>query len=137
MSEPDPDFGDTPMTAVRRLGAVSREYEKQADAYRDVALAAAAAEAEHKTKRAQAILRIKAEARGEGERVSHAEAETRAEADDEVATLYRDRLITAAKADAHREKLRQLREQVGFGRTAVASERETDRIHAGGWSGAP
>ena len=129
----EPDFGDSPMTAVRQLGTVSREYERQADAYRDVALAAAAAEAEHKAKRAQAILRFKAEA----DRMSHAEAETRAEADETVAGLYRERLITAAKADSHREKLRQLREQVGSGRTVVASEREVDRIHAGGWSGAP
>ncbi len=140
MSSPEPDFDDqpdsgagtTPMSAVRRLGAVSREYEKQADAYRDVAIDAAAAEAEHKAKRAQAILRFKAER----ERMSHAEAETRAEADETVAALYRERLITAAVADSHRAKLYQLREQVRFGVSAAVTEREADRIHASGWSGA-
>jgi len=35
-----------------------------------------------------------------------------------------------------REKLRQLREQVATGRTAVASERTADSFHAQGLSGA-
>lgn len=120
------------MSALTRLGAVSRDYQRMADEYRDVAIAAAEAEAAHKAGRAKAILRAKT---GE-ERISHAEAETRAEADDDIAGLYRERLVTAAIADSHREKLRQLREQVATGRTAVASEREVDRIHADGLSGA-
>lgn len=120
------------MSAIGRLGAVSRQYEKLVDEYRDVAINAAVAEAEHKTARAKAILRAKA---GE-ERVSHAEAEARAEADDEIAALYLRRLTTAALADSHREKLRQLREQVATGRTAVASERAADQLHAEGRTGA-
>src|SRR5690606_17880878 len=104
-----------------------------ADDYQAVALAAAAAEAAHKTARAKAILRFKAEA---DTRVSHAEAESRAEADDEVARLYLERLTTAAVAESHREKLRQLREQVANGRTAVASERAADAHHAAGLTGA-
>lgn len=121
------------MSALRRLGEVSRAYELAADQYRDIAIKAAEAEAAHKVARAKAILQYKA---SETERISHAEAETRAEADDHIAGLYLERVITAAKADAHREKLRQLREQVATGRTAVASEREIDRIHADGLSGA-
>lgn len=121
------------MSALRRLGEVSRAYELAADQYRDIAIKAAEAEAAHKVARAKAILQYKA---SETERISHAEAETRAEADDRIAGLYLERVITAAKADAHREKLRQLREQVATGRTAVASEREIDRIHADGLSGA-
>lgn len=121
------------MNALQRLGVVSRDYQRMADEYRDVALDAAIAEAEHKTARAKAILREKAR---DDVRMSHAEAETRAEADDEVAQLYMRRLTTAAIADSHREKLRQLREQVATGRTAVASERAVDQIHADGWSGA-
>lgn len=120
------------MSALQRLGVVSRQYEQMADEYRDVAIAAATAEAAHKAARAKAILRERA---GEG-RVSHAEAEARAEADDTIAELYQQRLVTAAIADSHREKLRQLREQVATGRTAVASERDVDRIHANGLSGA-
>lgn len=120
------------VTPLERLGEVSREYERKADAYQDVALAAAAAEAAHKTARAKAILRFKAE---EG-RVSHAEAESRAEADDAVARLYLERLTTAAVAESHREKLRQLREQVANGRTAVASDRAADQHHAAGLTGA-
>ena len=121
------------MSALRRLGEVSRAYELAADEYRAIALRAAEAEAAHKAARAKAILRVKA---SETERISHAEAEARAEADEEIANLYRDRLITAALQDSHREKLRQLREQVATGRTAVTSEREVDKIHAAGLSGA-
>ncbi len=122
-----------PRTALERLGEVSRTYELAADAYRDLAIAAAAAEAAHKTARAKAILREKAR---DDVRMSHAEAEARAEADDDIADLYLDRMVKAAVADSHREKLRQLREQVATGRTAVTSERETDRFHAAGLTGA-
>lgn len=121
------------MSALRRLGEVSRAYEIAAGEYRDIAVRAAEAEAAHKAARAKAILKAKA---SETERISHAEAEARAEADDVIAGLYRERLISSALADSHREKLRQLREQVATGRTAVASEREVDRIHAGDMSGA-
>lgn len=124
------------LTPLQRLGAVSRTYERLTDAYRQVALDAAAAEAEHKTARAKAILSAKATAKGESERISHAEAETRAEADDAVAALFLARLTTAALADSHREKLRQLREQVATGRTAVASDRASDGFHASGYTGA-
>ncbi|MGH7743329.1 MAG: hypothetical protein ACREQ5_00705 [Candidatus Dormibacteria bacterium] len=120
-------------SSLERLGAVSREYAEKANSFEAVAVAAAHAEAEHKAERAKAILRYRAV---EGCR-SHAEAETRAEADDRIADLYHTRLITAAVADAHREKLRQLREQISYGRTHVASEREADRIHAAGYEGAP
>jgi hypothetical protein len=116
-----------------RLGAVSRAYELAVDAYRQIALDAATAEAEHKTARAKAILRVKATTE---DRVSHADAEARAEADDTIAALYLCRLTTAAVADSHREKLRQLREQVATGRTAVASERLQDQLHADGRTGA-
>ena len=115
------------MSALDRLGEVSREYQRMADDYKAVATDAAEAEAAHKSARARAILRFKAT---ETERMSHAEAETRAEADPEISDLYRDRLVKSALADSHREKLRQLREQIATGRTAVASEREIDRLHA-------
>lgn len=96
--------------------------------YERVALAAAHAESDHKRVRAQTILRVKTTE----ERMSHAEAEARAEADDEVSRLYRLRVTTAAVADAHRERLRQLREQVAVGRSFATSEREADRLHATG-----
>lgn len=121
------------LTPLQRLGVVSRQYEKLTNAYRQVALDAAKAEASHKTARAKAVLRFKA---SQTERISHAEAEARAEADDEIAGLYLDRLTTAALADSHREKLRQLREQVATGRTAVASDRAGDQFHAAGYTGA-
>lgn len=114
--------------SLTRLGAVSRQYQQAAQAFEGVLVAAAEAEAEHKATRAQRILRAMA---GE-ERISHAKAETVAEADEQVAALYRQRLITQAKADAHRAQLQQLREQVANGRTFAASEREVDRMHAEG-----
>lgn len=118
---------------MEHLGRVSRAYETAVLDYRGVALAAAEAEASHKVARAKAILRFKA---SETERISHAEAEARAEADDTIAGLYLRRLTTAAEADAHRERLRQLREQVATGRTAVASERAQDQLHADRATGA-
>jgi hypothetical protein len=124
------------MSAMFRLGEVSRAYEIAAGEYPAVALEAAVAEAEHRTARAKAILTVKARAKGESERISHAEAETRAEADDTVAALYLRRLTTAAIAESHRERLRQLREQVAVGRTAVASERLQDQLHSEGRTGA-
>lgn len=119
------------MSGIRQLGEVSREYQVKADQYRDIAVEAALAEAAHKSARAQTALRFK----DSGDCRSMAEAEARAEADETVSGLFRDRLVAAAIADAHREKLRQLREQVATGRTYVASERETDRMHADGHGG--
>ena len=120
------------MSALTRLGEVSRAYELAADEYRPVVVAAAEAEAAHRSEKAKAILRFKAldDCR------SHAEAEARADADELIGDLYRQRLVTAAVADSHKAKLAQLREQVATGRTRVTSEREVDRIHAGGMSGA-
>ena len=86
------------MSAIRRLGEVSRAYELAADEYRAIALRAAEAEAAHKSARARMILQVKAR---ETERISHAEAEARAEADEEIANRYRERLIAAALQDSH------------------------------------
>lgn len=117
------------MDASEHLRKVSAEYARQAQAYSDIAHAAADAEATHKRERAKAVLAAKATTT---ERMSHAEAETRAEADDRIAELYRERLITAARAEAARERLRQLREQVAVGRSVLVGEREADRLHATG-----
>ncbi len=120
------------MSAIHQLGQVSRAYALAAQEYEAIAVAAAEAEATHKAERAKAILRAKA---GE-ERVSHAEAETRAEADDRIAALYRDRLVKAAQSDAHRARLAQLREQTAVGRSVVTSERAGDQFHADRLGGA-
>jgi len=116
---------------LEHLGNVSRQYQLKAHEYRGILVAAAKAEAAHKSARAQAILR----ARADGERVSHATAETMAEADDHIARLYLNRLVTAAEAEAHKAQLQQLREQVANGRTFVASAREVDKMHAEGRAG--
>jgi hypothetical protein len=115
------------VSALARLGELSKAYESATIEYEQLAHDAAVAEATHKAARAKAILRFKA---SETERISHAEAETRAEADDEIAGLYRDRLIKVAKADAQRETLRRLREQVATGRTFAASDRANDQFQA-------
>lgn len=114
-----------PSAGIAHLARTAVEYAKQADAYPAVADAAARAEAAHKTARAKAILR----ARAEGCR-SMAEAEVAAEADDRIASLYLERLTTRAKADAHLEKLRQLRSQADAARSYQAAERDLDRFHA-------
>lgn len=120
------------MSAIDQLGHVSRTYATAAQEYEAIAIAAAEAESLHKAERAKAILQAKA---GE-ERVSHAEAETRAEADDRIAELYRDRLVKAAQSDAHRARLTQLKEQVAVGRSYVTSERAADQFHADRLGGA-
>jgi hypothetical protein len=116
---------------VDHLGNVSRQYQIRATDYEAIAIAAAEAEASHKSARARAILRAKAE----GERVSHATAETEAEADPEVARLYLERLVAAAKADAAKEQLKQLNTQNANGRTMVVNARDVDRMHAEGNAG--
>lgn len=121
-----------PLTPREHLRNVSRAYEKAADEYHGIAKAAAVAEAAHKAARAKAILRYRAA----DDVKSFAEAEARAEADDEIAGLHQARLIAAALADSHKQKLLQLREQVATGRTAVASDRVADQQHAAGLTGA-
>src|SRR5437899_7809040 len=105
--------------ALQHLRAVSLEYEFKASEATNVYTTAARAEAVYKRERAKASLRFKES----GERMSVAEAELRADADDAVARLYEDRLVLAATAAAHKDKLIQLREQNANGRTAVVDER--------------
>lgn len=118
--------------ALARLASASTEYEALATDYGPLLTAAAEAEAEHKAAKAKFMLLAK----DERDRCSIAEAETRADADDTIAALYRSRLITRAVADSHLEKLRQLRTHVEAIRSYVASDREADRMHAQGWTGA-
>ena len=113
-----------PSNALRSLGTVSQQYSRMANEYAAVATTAAQSEAAHKTARAKHMLT----SRDSGECRSVAEAEIRAEADDTIAGLFQQRLITRALADSHLEKLRQLRTQVEVGRSYVASEREADRL---------
>lgn len=117
--------------SIRRLGDVSRLYETKADECEQVYTDAARAESAYKHERAKAVIRFKES----GERMSVAEAETRADASDEIAALYQARLVNAARADALKAKLAQLREQVAVGRTAVVDERAADQFHARGYGG--
>lgn len=117
--------------ALRRLGAVSREYEALAQDYGRIAHEAAEAEATYRHQRARFIVTQRA---GDP-KASVAFLESLADADEGVSAALGDRLVKAAAADAARERLRQLREQVATGRTAVASEREADRVHASGSGG--
>ena len=112
--------------AVRRLGIVSRDYERLANEYRDIAQDAAQAESDYRKAKAQRMLRATVE-----EGASAAKAEIIADADDLVATMCTNYKVTAALSDATRAKLTQLREQVAVGRSMMVAERESDRIHAG------
>lgn len=113
-----------PSSGLAHLGRIAQEYARKADEYPAVATDAAVAEAAYRAAKAKAILAAKAER----ERVSHAEAEARADADDTIADLLLARLTTRALADAHLEKLRQLRSQVDVGRSYASAEREADRL---------
>jgi hypothetical protein len=118
--------------SLKRLGDVSRTYEEKANEAAKVYEAAARAESAHRYEKAKAMLRIKD---GADFKMSIAEAETRADADDTVAELFQQRVVTAAAADALRAKLAQLREQVAVGRTAVVDERAGDQFHSRGYGG--
>ena len=113
--------------ALMHLGEVSHEYADWADRAKDVLTAAAKAEAEYRSKKAQAKLRFRAEGAK-----SDAEAETRADAEPDIADLLMERLVTRAIADAHLEKLRQLRSRNENGRTYASTEREMDKLHSQG-----
>jgi hypothetical protein len=117
--------------ALKHLGAVSHEYEQWADKAKEVLTAAARAEAEYRSKKAQAKLRFRAEGAK-----SDAEAETKADAAEDIAKLLMDRLVTRAVADAHLEKLRQLRSRNENGRTYASTERTLDQLHSFGRTGA-
>ena len=119
--------------ALRRLGEVSRVYEAHAVDYTRVCDESAVAKAAYTT--AKAKFKIAAKARAD-HRMSDAEAETLAEADDEIANLYLDYLLKAGREKAHDAQLRQMREQQANGRTAVVEQREIDRMHAQGLTGA-
>jgi hypothetical protein len=86
--------------------------------YESRAVAAAEAEATHKAMRAKRVLLAKAS----GVR-SISEAEYVAEADDDVAQAYLQRLAFAAEADAIKEGLRSIRTNQDGLRTAAASHR--------------
>lgn len=120
-------------TALARLGEVSRGYEAAAVDFRRVCQEAALAKAAYTKAKAKFKLRAKAAA---DHKMSDAEAETMAEADDEIADLYLRYLTTAALEKSHDAALRQMREQQANGRTAVVEEREIDRMHARGDTGA-
>lgn len=111
--------------SVRRLGVVSRDYERLASEYQDIAIAAAEAESDYRKEKAKAMLVAMADG------ASAVKAEAQANADDRIAEICRQYKITAALADATRAKLTQLREQVAVGRSMMVAERESDRIHAG------
>ena len=86
--------------------------------YETMAVAAAENEATHKAMRAKRALLAKAN----GVK-SIAEAEMTAEADDDVAQAYLQRLTLTAQADACREALRSIRTNQEALRTMAASNR--------------
>lgn len=115
----------TVLEELERLSDLSMD---QAREYGEAAQRSAAAEADHKRLRARRILRAQAE----GTKAISA-AEVVAEADDEVATAYLERLTSAARTDSIRETLRSIRENQNALRTAAASAR--DGVVGPGWQG--
>lgn len=94
--------------------------------YRDQAVAAAQSEAEHKRVRARRFLT----AMHDGEAKSAAMADSIAEADDQVADLYSKRLVSAAVADATKQKVLSLRTEIEYERSLMADRRAEDAFHA-------
>lgn len=103
------------LAELERLHFLSLEKVQE---YETMAVTAAEAEATHKAMRAKRVLLAKAN----GVR-SIAEAEYTAEADDDVAQAYLQRLGSAASAEAIREGLRSIRTNQEALRTMAASHR--------------
>lgn len=121
--------------ALRRLGVVSRAYEAKADEYTTVCKELAKADSAYT--RAKAVFKVEARFKANPEdKLSDVELETRAHANDEIAALYELYLVLKSTEKSLYEKLRQLKTQNDNGRSAVATEREVDKIHASGSSGA-
>ena len=120
----------TPQSPIQRLGELSREYERRANAYADVARDAAGNEARYRMLKAQTMLAATQDG------ASAAKAEIIADANPQVAQACWDYKVSAAVADSARAKLSQLREAVATGRSVLVNERESDRVHAQGMGGA-
>lgn len=114
---------ETVLLEMERLNDLSLQ--KVAE-YAHAAVKAAEAEAAHKALRAKRVLLAKAN----GIR-SIAEAEYTAEADDDVADAYLQRLTSSAVAETIREGLRSIRTNQDGLRTAAASHRAP--INGPGW----
>lgn len=118
-------------TPMQRLGELSREYAIRANDYSDIAIDAARAEADYRQGKAAFMARAMI-----GDGASAAKAEVMANADETVHQLCLSYKVTAAAADAAKSKLTQLRESVATGRTMIVQEREQDKLHTQGFTGA-
>lgn len=114
---------ETVLLEMERLNDLSLQ---KVTEYASAAVRAAEAEAAHKALRAKRVLLAKAN----GVR-SIAEAEYTAEADEDVADAYLQRLTTNAVAETVREALRSIRTNQDGLRTAAASHRAP--INGPGW----
>lgn len=103
------------LSEMERLNDLSLEKVQE---FSNLAVKAAEAEATHKALRAKRVLLAKAN----GVRAI-SEAEYTAEADDDVAGAYMERLVLGAQAEACREALRSIRTNQDGLRTAAASHR--------------
>lgn len=114
---------ETVLLEMERLNDLSLQKVQE---YAQAAVKAAETEALHKALRAKRVLLAKAN----GIRAI-SEAEYTAEADDDVAEAYLQRLVSTAQAEAIRESLRSIRTNQDGLRTAAASHRAP--INGPGW----
>lgn len=116
---------------LERLNDLSMEKVRE---FQGLAVESAEAEATHKTMRAKRALKAQADAKANtGKAMSMAQAETVAEADDDVAAAYFQRLTSHALAEACRESMRSIRSNQEALRTAAASAR--DSVTGPGYTG--
>lgn len=113
--------------------APSRMYQQVVFDYKSAATTTATAKGEFTKKKAQ--FKLKEKSRAEG-KISDAELETRAHADDEIADLYQAYLNSDALEKSYKAKLDELKEASANWRMETAKERDIDKMHAQGWSGA-
>lgn len=107
------------------------DLDRKVHEYAEAVATRARAEVNYKSERAKRILRAKSDGAK-----SVAEAETIADADEGIADLRLAYLIAEGTADACGRAIGALRERIGYGRSLIATERETDRLHSQGVGGA-
>lgn len=112
--------------AGENVGQLTLQLHKVVQQYGPATKARAVAKAAYKTAHAKKRLSVRAS----GEAKSQAEADMYADADDFIADLHQNYLIAEAWTDTLKAQIDELKERIGYGRSLMADQRETDKFLA-------
>ena len=114
------------MTAASdNVSALCRQLDEAVRLYGEQLTKKAETDAEYRSARAKRVLK----ARNDGEKAISG-AELVADADDVIARLRLEYLIAEGMAAATKSRLAMLTERIGFGRSLMASDRESDKQYS-------